>query len=395
MSHTLFSNNTSVANCLRSYLFLLLCAACSFCFYLFSPNLSADEREDLNRVIKQLESLNKQLQGFQREQSDLQEKIRDQELELSTLHKQIFETDEQISAGNNKLETLNQQRETLQKRLKQQEIAMKQDLVAMYKNGSEEPLKMLLNQEDPSRLSRNLTYYQYIAAARSENIQAFQSTLEELATNQERIDQENRHLENLVAGLKVQEAELNQSLSRRASLLTRLAEQILSAEQEIAQSRENANRLEQLIRDAAQAVADLTPPESYRPFAELRGKFKWPVTGRIIHQYNSSRKGDLRWQGVVLNAKEGAVVKSLHYGHVVFADYMRGYGLLVIIDHEDGYMTLYGHNQSLFVELGDWITPEDQIALVGNSGGLGQSGLYFEVRQNGNPINPNRWCSNK
>jgi len=374
--------------------FWLIYILCWSFLCLSSTSLFADEREDLNRVIRQLEALNTQLQSFQREHSDLQKEIREQELELSTLHKQIFETDKQISVGNGKLQALNEQGSELQDRLQQQEKGMQQDLIAMYKNGSEEPLKMLLNQEDPSRFSRNLTYYQYIAAARSKNIQQFQRTLEELAENQKNIDQENRHLETLVAGLKTQEIALNQSISRRAGLLNRLAEQILSAEQEITQSREDANRLEQLIRDAVQAVADLTPPETYRPFKELRGQFKWPVSGNILHRYNSSKKGDLRWQGVVLDAKAGTVVKGLHYGRVVFADYMRGYGLLVIIDHEDGYMTLYGHNQSLFVELGDWITPEDQIALVGNSGGLGETGLYFEVRQNGNPINPNRWCSN-
>lgn len=359
----------------------------------FCQSTHADNRDDLNRVIKQLEELNKQLQSYQSERSDLEGEMRDQELELSGLHRTMFETDEKIASGKSRLTAFNTERAELQTRLKQQEIGMRLDLVSMYKNGNEEPVKMLLNQEDPAVLSRTLTYYQYLLESRSKNISAYQATITELEENQSSIDKQNTDLANLSANLKTQETDLNASISRRANLLSRLADRIMSAEQEISEHREDAGRLEKLIRDAVEAIADLVPPDSYRPFAELKGKFSWPVTGNITHRFNSFRTGDLRWQGIVLKTNSGAVVKSIHHGRVVFADYMRGYGLLVIVDHEDGYMTLYGHNQSLFVEPGDWITPGDQLALVGSTGGLGETGLYFEVRQNGKPVNPTQWCS--
>ncbi|MEQ9022320.1 MAG: peptidoglycan DD-metalloendopeptidase family protein [Pseudomonadales bacterium] len=352
-----------------------------------------DEEATLAEVKKELEALNAQLQQYQSEHSELEREMRDQEIELSRLHREIYNTDRAIDVGAAQLSRLTRQRQELQQLSNIQEEAIRSDLVAMYKSGQQEPVKVLLNMEDPAQLSRMLIYYRYLLGARSARIDAYAQTISQLEKNQQEINQQNARLDNLRSELRQQETSLNASLARRARLMERLQSRILSAEQQIAERAENAKRLEQLIQEAVERIARLAPPETYRPFAELRGRFHWPVNGQISHRFGSARAGDLHWQGVVLNADSGTEIHSIHHGRVVFADYMRGYGLLVIVDHEDGYMTLYGHNQSLFVEPGDWVSPGDQLALVGNTGGLAEPGLYFEIRQNGKPVDPASWCT--
>jgi len=153
------------------------------------------------------------------------------------------------------------------------------------------------------------------------------------------------------------------------------------------------SQLERLLDAVEQSIANLEIPSDYRPFHKLKGKLHWPTKGKISKRFGSSRSGsNLRWQGVTLTAKEGSEVNAIHHGRVVFADWFRGSGLLIIIDHGDGYMSLYGHNQSLLIEPGDWVTVGEQIATVGNSGGKKHAGLYFEIRHKGQPTDPRHWC---
>ena len=352
-----------------------------------------DQAASLAAVKKELEALNEQLQQYQSEHSDLERDMRDQEIELSRLHREIYNTDRAIEVGAAQLSILNRQRSELLALSHQQEKAIRSDLVAMYKTGQQEPVKVMLNLEDPALFSRMLIYYRYLLEARSDRIDAYTATINQLENNQNNINNQNAKLDELRSNLRQQEVSLNASLARRSRLLERLESRILTAEQQISEREENAQRLEQLIQNAIERVARLAPPETYQPFVDMRGRLSWPVSGQISHRFGSLRTGDLHWQGVVLRAESGTEIHSIHHGRVVFADYMRGYGLLVIIDHEEGYMTLYGHNQSLFVEPGDWVSPGDQLALVGNTGGLPDPGLYFEIRQNGKPVNPASWCT--
>ena len=353
----------------------------------------SDEQDDLKAAIRELEALGSLLQQFQSEHSELETKMRNQEVELSKLHREIYDTDRSIGLGEVRLNQLSEEKAELDSLRQTQEESLRADLVAMYKTGSEEPIKILLNQEDPAKLSRMLIYYRYLLGARTKKINSYTETTEKIAANKAGLNRQNTRLDRLRTELKRQESQLNASLARRARLLERLASRILTTEQQIAARKENARHLERLIKEAAERIAKLAPPENYRPFVELKGQYPWPVSGKVEHRFGSPRTGDLRWQGVVLKSVSGQEVHSIHHGRVVFADYMRGYGLLVIVDHEGGYMTLYGHNQSLFVQPGDWVTAGDQLALVGNTGGLSETGLYFEVRQNGRPVNPSSWCT--
>ena len=363
------------------------------CALLFSAHSSvADEEQELKALRAELEQLNQQLQQFQGQRSELETEKRRQELELSRLYRAIHNTDRDIGLAEEQLRLLHKDKEQLEIQRRAQELALRQELHNMYKTGQEEPVKMLLNQEDPKTFSRLVTYYRYLLQARTDKLESFTKTIAEIDQKQQSIDRKNLDLITFKGKLANQQDQLRLSMARRDDLQTRIQGRILSAEQQIQEKQEDAHQLELLIREAIERIARLAPPQSYRPFAELKGKYPWPTQGRIRHRFGQTRSGDLHWQGVIIGARTGAEVASMHHGRVVFADYMRGYGLLVIIDHEEGYMTLYGHNQSLFVEPGDWVAPGEQIAMVGNTGGLEENGLYFEVRQNGQPQNPSSWC---
>jgi septal ring factor EnvC (AmiA/AmiB activator) len=156
---------------------------------------------------------------------------------------------------------------------------------------------------------------------------------------------------------------------------------------------QNRKELEKLVAAIEKAVANLEVPDDYQPFKAARGTMPWPIGGKRANSFGRPRnEGKMRWQGVTIPASEGDSVKAIHHGRVVYADWLRGSGLLMIIDHGEGYMSLYAHNQSLLREVGEWVSAGTPISTVGNSGGQEQSALYFEIRHQGKPTNPTKWC---
>jgi len=150
-----------------------------------------------------------------------------------------------------------------------------------------------------------------------------------------------------------------------------------------------------VLQALKQAIADIDMPAPSQPFAKQRGKMRWPIKGKLSHRFGSQRNAEMKWDGWLLNANEGVAVKAIHHGRVVFSDYLRGYGMLIIIDHGDSYMSLYAHNQVLLKETGDWVTADESVAKVGNSGGRIEHALYFEIRHNGKPTNPKHWLASR
>ena len=359
-----------------------------------SPCLFAQEDEArLKQLKRELAELNSRLQNYQGERNSLESDLREQELELSRIHREIYDTDQSITAGESRLTILKREASELTVLRTEQSESLKNDLTSMYQSGTEEPLKMVLNQESPADFSRMLNYYRYLLEARADRIQSYLSTIQTLASTQEDILTQRDQLSVLRVELAAEEKNLARAQTRKIALLKKVTSRILTAEQQIVEREKDRRKLESLIDEVEQRIKGLAPPQSYRPFSSIKGQFKWPVTGSIARRYGSSRGGNLRWQGVVLRSNTGTAVESVHYGRVVFADYLRGYGLLVIVDHGQDYLTLYGHNQSLFVEPGDWVSAGDQIALAGSISGISETGVYFEIRHQGRPQNPTNWMA--
>jgi len=269
---------------------------------------------------------------------------------------------------------------------------LESQVVAAYTSGSQERLKLLLNQHDPETLGRLMTYYRYMSEYRGNNFAAVNSHIAELSDLREQTAKEESRLAGLARARYAELTELNTAQEKRQNLLVALKTRIVEEGSEI-------DRLAAEEQDLARLIAELTsilsdyPITSEEPFSTLRGKLTWPIAGSVLHNYGERRAGGLKWNGVVLAAPRGREVRAIYHGRVVFADWLVGMGLLVIVDHGDGFMTLYGYNETTLKSAGDWVAPGDVIATVGDSGGQQQTGLYFEVRQGTRPMNPRTWVS--
>ena len=263
---------------------------------------------------------------------------------------------------------------------------------AAYMSGSQEKIRLLLNQHDPATLGRLMAYYRYLNDYRAGNIEAVMEEIRKLEELRSQIAAEEARLASLAQARYDELGRLNASLENRKGLLVSLRERIAEEGAEV-------DRLAAQERDLTRLIAELTsilsdyPITSEQPFSELRGKLTWPVAGTLLHDFGQPRAGGISWNGVVLAAPRGREVRAVYHGRVAFADWLAGMGLLVIVDHGEGYMTLYGYNETLLKDTGDWVAPGDVIATVGDSGGQAEASLYFELRRGRKPENPRRWVT--
>jgi len=259
--------------------------------------------------------------------------------------------------------------------------------------GRQEPIKLLLSQRDPGQTGRVLTYYQYFGRARAEQIAAINSHLAELATLDAALAEEEARLTALEEQQKGELSRLQSARERRGRALVSLEAESQNRAKELERLKDQQGGLEKLVRELRRALEriDKFPTDSKDAFAKLRGKLSWPVAGKLIASFGQTRAGGVKWDGVLLSGAQGSAVRAVYHGRVVYADWLSGLGLLTIIDHGDGYLSLYGHNDRLYKEVGERVTAGDTIATVGDSGGRSTPALYFEIRKAGRPIDPKPW----
>jgi murein hydrolase activator len=266
---------------------------------------------------------------------------------------------------------------------------------AAYLSGNQEKIKLLLNQRDPAMLGRMMAYYRYFNDYRANNIGAVSTKIRELSGMHSEVAAEEARLADLARTRSAELEKLAAAQQKRQALLVALKDRMAAEGREI-------ERLAAQEKDLARLIAELTsilsdyPITSEEPFSEHRGRLTWPVAGTLLRDFGQPRVGgELRWNGVVLAAPRGREVRSVYHGRVAFADWLAGMGLLVIVDHGEGYMTLYGYNETILKNAGDWVAPGDVIATVGDSGGQAEAGLYFEIRRGTQPLNPRRWVTRR
>ncbi|WP_101759286.1 murein hydrolase activator EnvC [Oceanicoccus sp. KOV_DT_Chl] len=362
-----------------------------------TTHAQTDKENQTRQQIKLLDGKMKQLRamlsGFKSERSDLQTSLQKAEVDIGKVQKNIRNIQQQLQQEQNELAKLQQKRKSLNSAKAEQQKFIGQQIVAAYQVGQQKKIKVLLNQEQPDKISRALTYYNYFNQARSEQIDNYIGIISEINTIEPRIIEKTNSLNQAKNQLSSAHTALLTSKKERENNLAKINSAIKNNDQRLSQMNKDRSELEKLLAAVEQTLANISIPSEYQPFHSLKGRLPWPVAGKPSNRFGRLRNGtNLQWQGISIPGNEGSIVKAIHHGRVVFADWLRGSGLLVIIDHGDGYMSLYAHNQSLLKETGDWVNPGDVIATVGNSGGQRQAGLYFEIRHQGKPTNPALWC---
>ena len=273
--------------------------------------------------------------------------------------------------------------------------ALAEQVRAAYMSGGQERIKLLLNQRDPATLGRLLSYYQYFNDFRASNIQDVTEHIDELALLRSQVAAEEARLAGIAKERYAELTELNLAQEKRQKLLANLKGRIADEGQEIEMLAAQEKDLARLIDELTSILSDY-PIRSANPFSEHKGKLTWPVAGTLIHDFGQPRVSDrLKWNGVVLAAGRGQEVRAVYHGRIVFSDWLSGLGLLVIVDHGEGYMTLYGYNETTLKNTGDWVAPGDVIATVGDSGGQSRAALYFELRRGTQPLNPRHWVTRR
>ena len=352
-----------------------------------------ETRSKLEQLQAEIKRISDEISSDTERKDSLQRELREAELELGRLQADVAANQRAIAASRDELAGLQQQRGELETARDAQQARIALELKTAWQLGQQGQVRVLLNQESPHTIARVMAYYRYFFQARNELVASYRETLRQLQELEQRIAATLEQLASQQETLEEKQTGLLAAQANREQALARLNDSITTKAGQLRQMEQNRKELEKLLAAIEKAVADLEVPEDYQPFKSAQGKMPWPLAGKRSNSFGRPRnEGKMRWQGVTIPAREGASVRAIHHGRVVYADWLRGSGLLMIIDHGDGYMSLYAHNQSLLREVGEWVTAGTPISTVGNSGGQEQPSLYFEIRHQGKPTNPAQWC---
>ncbi|TGD72623.1 hypothetical protein E4634_13950 [Mangrovimicrobium sediminis] len=347
----------------------------------------------MRELQAQIERINKEISSAGKQRDSLQEQLRSAELEQARINRAIDDNRAVMARQQEELGKLDAEQARLQAQADQQQERIAQELRTAWKMGRQAQLQVLLNQESPDTVARSLGYYRYFYRARAERLEAFRDTLRALDDTGRKIAETLASLEANEQTLQGQLGELAKAQENRQQALAELDASIADKGTALKKLEAERQELQDLLDAIRKAIVDIEIPEDFQPFKAARGKMPWPVPGRASARFGNPRnEGRMRWQGVTIPAEAGTPVKAIHHGRVVYADWLRGMGLLIIVDHGDGYLSLYAHNQTLLREVGEWVGTGSTLGTVGDSGGQGRPALYFEVREKGKPVNPALWC---
>ncbi|MBT8086643.1 MAG: peptidoglycan DD-metalloendopeptidase family protein [Gammaproteobacteria bacterium] len=360
-----------------------------------SGKLTKIKERELDDVRQRISELKRSMDRNVEDRDRLTAELQALEIQVSERRIALRELERRQLNTRDKKNTLLADLALREQHLEAEGSALSRQVKAAYMSGSEEKLRLLLSQRDPATLGRMMVYYRYLNDYRADNISAIIDEIRELDAIRGRIADEEAKLEKLARARYAELTELNTALEGRSDVLASLKQKIQTAGAEVERLARQEQDLTRLIAELTSILSDY-PISSEQPFSEHRGKLTWPVAGTLLHDYGQPRVGgNIKWNGVVLAAPRGREVRAVYHGRVAFADWLAGMGLLVIVDHGDDYMTLYGYNESILKNPGDWVAPGDVIATVGDSGGQPRAGLYFELRRGTQPINVHNWVTRR
>jgi septal ring factor EnvC (AmiA/AmiB activator) len=347
----------------------------------------------LGEVLQEIGRLTAQLEASRTEHRKEQDALRQLDLQIQQVNRDLRALEARRLGHEEELAELEVQRGKYLAGLRQRMDRLAEQLQAAYRSRRQSKMKLVLNQDDPRLLGRMLAYYEYFNHAQVQQISLLREALTRLEVMQQSIDRELERLASLTSEQRALLGHLNGQRQERESLLAELDRQLGNDESRLQELERNRRDLETLIERLTDVLADIPADLGSRVGVEQqKGRLPMPVAGPVKNAYGQSRDGGLSWQGWLIGTEPGTEVSAVAYGRIAFADWLRGYGLLIIIDHGHGFMSLYGHNESLLLEVGAWVEPGEAISVVGANPGSDQ-GLYFELRRGGKAIDPAGWLA--
>lgn len=371
-------------------------------------NADANKQEELENLRKRISTMQHEMDKTSESKSEASDALRDSERDISNANRKLKELVTQQQGVNQTLNSLQTQQQHLNSRIADQQILLGKLLYQQYLGGQQEYFKLILGNQDPNQVARDLQYYQYIARHRAIWLATLRSDLASLAVVSQSTREQLSELSTLRAEQAAQKKSLEKSKADRQRTLGKISKQLRTQRREIHRMQRNENRLAELVEKLTKMLSQPSSNTLLRnenlpdnrfdgsPFEELKGKLTLPVRGEITNRFNTPRPDStVLWKGLFVRTSTGQTVKAIASGQVVFADWLRGFGNLLIIDHGKGYMSLYGNNETLYKQVGDVLRGGDTIATVGNSGGNVDFGLYFELRHKSKPLDPMQWLAIK
>jgi len=392
---TILSFKMSAKECILALLISLLCV-----------NVQASEQDDLNNLRKRISALQQEFEKTRESKSEASDALRKSERTISTNKRKLHQLARQQNKAKLSLRKLQGQAKQLNKDMQDEQAILGKLLYQQYLGGNQEYLKLILSNHNPNQVARELLYYDYIARSRAAWLKTMRENLLKVQAVSLKMSEKSHEVGELQKQQLSQRKLLNNEKKIRLKTLHKIAKQLKSQRREMGRLQRNENRLSKLVERLTevlsqpkfrnQSAKNKLPNRRFdrKPFAKLKGRLALPVSGRVINRFGDTHLASkLKWKGLFMRARAGQYVKSVAAGRVIFADWLRGFGNLLIIDHGKGYMSLYGYNESLLKQVGDVLHGGDNIATVGNSGGNAKSGLYFELRHKGIPLNPMKWIA--
>lgn len=351
----------------------------------------AAKEAELKQVRNRIDSIRRSIQADAERRDSLAGQVKEAELKIQTARERLSDVRARRIASENRLADLKAEQQATNQRIADERGALGAEVRVAYMNGHQEQLKLLLNQQDPAQLGRMVAYYGYFGRARAERITAISEHLAHLELLSESIASETEQLRALEDDQSRDVKSLAGARDQRARTLAQVQSKIKNRNDELAKLQREAQALEKLVEQLRRAIEEF-PELSDQPFQRVKGKLPWPVRGSLLARFGQLRAGGpLKWQGMVIGAERGTQVRAPFHGRVVYADWLPGMGLLVVLDHGGGYMSLYGHNEQVYRRVGDRVAPGDALAAVGDAAGLGKPGLYFEIRKGREALDPGGW----
>ncbi|MDP1594095.1 MAG: peptidoglycan DD-metalloendopeptidase family protein [Gallionella sp.] len=385
-------------------LFLLL----ALCSLMLAGRAAASQQEELENLRRHIAAMQSEIEKTRESKSEAADALRASERAISDSNRKLAQLSAQQHEVGFRLHALQEQQQQLNLDLSRQQAALSKLLYQQYLGGKHEYLKLMLDNQDPNKVARDVQYFQYIARNRAVWLESLRRNLSELNEISLEVQSQNSTLEKLRAEQAQQKTQLQQDQLERKQVLGQFSKQLTQQRREIKHLQRDENRLVKLVEKITEMLAQPKKKSLFRndnlpdnrfdgePFAQLQGKLSLPVKGDITNQFGTKRPDStVIWKGLFIRTSSGQTVKSVAAGRVVFADWLRGFGNLLIVDHGNAYMSLYGNNETLYKQVGDELRGGDTIASVGNSGGNIDSGLYFELRHKSKPLDPLKWLAKK